>query len=95
MTKELNHFYYQIDYIDKDGLATYIDMFHDIDKGLLAVGILNRANECINKDTKFVLDKYGTHIEDSPYEDDYDNVLVESNITEALTINERVENAKG
>ena len=57
-------YYYQIDYIDKDGLATYIDTEHNRAKAIRKVNYLNYANAYINKDTKFVLDKYSFYFTD-------------------------------
>lgn len=56
-------YYYQIDYIDEDGLANYIETFDkdEKDKAIESVNILNRANACINEkhdETKYVLDYY-------------------------------------
>ena len=54
-------YYYQIDYIDKNGLANYIKSFSEDDKenAIKTVNILNQANMCINgTTTKYVLDMY-------------------------------------
>lgn len=54
-------YYYQIDYIDKNGLANYIKTFNgdERDKAIKSVNLLNQANMCINgTTTKYVLDYY-------------------------------------
>lgn len=53
-------YYYQIDYIDKDGLATYIETYKDDErsKALYDLKILNVANMCLDTTTKYILDKY-------------------------------------
>ena len=63
---ERNHnfnyeYYYQIDYIDENGLANYIKTFNkdERDKAIKSVNLLNQANMCINgTTTKYVLDYY-------------------------------------
>lgn len=84
---QYDYFYYQIDYIDKEGLANYIYTFEQDELELAKehLNILNHANGCLNADTKFVLDKYGV-IEDSD-----DDELVEHNITNVLSTNEHLE----
>lgn len=79
-------FYYQIDYIDKDGTATYIDAFNtkELNKAIKHVTILNNANYCINSNTVFVLDKYKSISED-------EGKLIEENITNAMSIEQKVE----
>ena len=58
-------YYYQIDYIDKDGLATYVDTEHNRAKAIRKVDYLNYVNSFINrKDTMFVLDKYSFYFTD-------------------------------
>lgn len=73
-------FYYQIDYIDSDGLANYIDTLHDEEKAIEHVNILNNANRCLNDDTKFVLDMYGyiPNVEES-------DVIIRENITKEFS----------
>lgn len=85
-------FYYQIDYIDKDGLATYIDTEHKRDKAIRKVNYLNYVNMAINRDTKFVLDKYSFYFteEGEPVGD----TIEEKNITDSVTIVERIERVK-
>lgn len=53
-------YYYQIDYIDRSGLANYIETFDkdERDKAIETTNTLNHANRCINKDTYYVLDYY-------------------------------------
>lgn len=84
---EYDYFYYQIDYIDKRGFANYISTFeqNELELAKEHLRILNKANRCLNEDTKFVLDKYGC-IEET----DYDEV-VEQNITSEETILEYME----
>lgn len=76
-------YYYQIDYIDADGLATCIDTFMSKQrkKAIEHVNILNKANQCLSEDTYYVLDKY---IKYDEYDDDA--ALVEDNITNASPI---------
>lgn len=53
-------YYYQIDYIDKNGLATYIETYQDDEKSkaLYDLKVLNLANRCFDTTTKYVLDRY-------------------------------------
>lgn len=54
-------YYYQIDYIDKDNRANYIQAYkHDERiKALYDLKILNASNMCLNgTTTRYVLDKY-------------------------------------
>lgn len=53
-------FYYQIDYIDENGFANYIDTFNEneLEKAKEHWKILSLALACIRIDTKFVLDMY-------------------------------------
>lgn len=91
--KEANKvYYYQIDYIDKDGLATYVDTIHDRDSAIKAVNYLNYANTSINRDTKFVLDKYSYYFteEGEPVGD----TIEEMNITDSTTTVEYIERIK-
>lgn len=63
--------YYQIDYIDENGLASYIETYHDKEKALNALMILEHARRCLSDKTKYVLDLYA-YIEDddnNPIED--------------------------
>lgn len=76
-------YYYQIDYIDENGLATYIETYHNEITAIKDVNTLNRANRCISGNTKFVLDEY-RYIEDV---EDSDEITV-YNITGAKTIDE-------
>lgn len=71
-------YYYQIDYIDVDGFAIYIDTFtsRQRKKAIERVNILNKANQCINRNTYYVLDKYINV-------DDDDTEIVEADITNA------------
>lgn len=85
-------YYYQIDYIDKDGLATYIDTEHNRAKAIHKVNYLNFANECINKDTKFVLDKYSFYF--TKEGEAVGDKIEEMNITNSETITEYVERIK-
>ena len=85
-------YYYQIDYIDKDGLANYIETYHDREQAVKAVNLLNHANRCLNRDTKFVLDKYSFYFTDEG--EPVDDTLEEENITESVTIIEHIERVK-
>lgn len=78
-------YYYQIDYIDSKGTASYINTFHDREEAIKHTNILNNANYCLHKSTKFVLDRYRC----IPGDDDSDEII-EENITNAKTINERL-----
>lgn len=84
MQKEYGY-YYQIDYIDSKGLANYIDSSHDREEAIKQTNILNQANYCLHKSTKFVLDKYRYIINV-----DETDEIIETNITDAKTINERI-----
>lgn len=84
MTKKYKY-YYQIDYIDSKGLANYIDTFDDKGEAIKHTNILNQANHCIHKSTKYVLDKY-RYIANTDGTDE----IVEANITNAKTINEYI-----
>lgn len=68
-------FYYQIDYIDNEGLAHYVESFHNFKKALKTLTILNSANEAIHyltgTNTRFQLDKYR-------YQVDKDNIPLET-----------------
>lgn len=77
-------YYYQIDYIDKEGLANYIDTFQENEKAkaIEHLKILNLANDCLNSDTEFVLDKYSYQVDDNGYAIDDTDELVETNIQE-------------
>ena len=74
--------YYQIDFIDIDGRASYIDTFtaRQREKAIKHVDILNKANQCLNKYSYYVLDKYTVS------NDEYDIEIVEKNITNARPI---------
>ena len=78
-------YFYQIDYIDKDGYANYIDTFtsRQRNKAIEHVNILNRANQCMSVDTYYVLDKYSTRDEDGETDE-----IVEENITGAMSLQE-------
>ena len=71
-------YYYQIDYIDVDRFANYIDTFtsRQRKKAIERVNILNKANQCINRNTYYVLDKYINV-------DDDDTKIIEADITNA------------
>lgn len=79
-------FYYQIDYIDGRGYANYIDTFtsRELKKAIKHVNILNNANDCINDNSFFVLDKYKSLSEDEAE-------LIEENITNAMSILQRID----
>lgn len=71
-------YYYQIDYIDKSGLANYIKTFgkDERDKAIETTNILNHANRCIDKDTYYVLDYYRYKVDiDGHAIDDSDELL--------------------
>lgn len=73
--------YYQIDYIDSEGCANYIDTFssRELNKAIKHVNILNNANACLNDDTYFVLDEYVEISEDEAE-------LIKENITNAVSL---------
>lgn len=75
-------YYYQIDFIDEQGDANYIDTFtsRQRKKAIEHTNILNRANQCISENTCYVLDKYIS------FDNDDDNEIVEADITNAETI---------
>lgn len=50
--------YYQIDYIDKNGLANYIDTLHSLREAKKNFFILTKALRCLTRETYFVLDLY-------------------------------------
>lgn len=80
MNNKKVRFYYQIDFIDIDGRAIYIDTFTSKQrkKAIEHVNILNRANQCFSGNTYYVLDKYISFNDD-------DNEIVEENITNVFT----------
>lgn len=80
MNNKKVRFYYQIDFIDIDGCAIYIDTFTSKQrkKAIEHVNILNRANQCFSGNTYYVLDKYISFNVD-------DNEIVEKNITNVFT----------
>lgn len=72
-------YYYQIDFIDEQGGANYIDTFSSRQrkKALEHLNILNQANSCLSDKTYFVLDKYVS------YDDEGDDIeVIEENITD-------------
>ena len=75
-------YYSQIDFIDANGYATYIDTFtsRQRKKAIEHVNILNKANQCLSRNTYYVLDKY---VKYDKYDDDV--ALVEDNITNVFT----------
>jgi len=76
------HYYYQIDYIDEEGVAHYIRTFKATQRrgAIKHVDAFNKMIRCINPDVYFVLDKY-------LYYNDDDIALIEENITNAESIN--------
>lgn len=76
--------FYQIDYIDAQGLLNYIYTGYDKSECITRCNILNQANACLNKNTKFVLDKYKVTNED-------ESELIAENITESETIEEHID----
>lgn len=88
MKKEYGY-YYQIDYIDSKGVANYIDTSHDREEAIKQTNILNQANFCLHKSTKFVLDKYRYIINEEETDE-----LIEANITDAETVNEHIEKSE-
>lgn len=82
MNNKKVRFYYQIDFIDIDGRATYIDTFTARQRGkaIEHVNILNRANQCLNGYSYYVLDKYAVS------NNEYGIEIVEKNITNAKPI---------
>lgn len=85
------HYFYQIDYINADNEAEYIDTFtsRQRNKAIEHVNILNRANMCLNNDTYFVLDKYASE----DYDGDTDRII-EENITGAKSIKQHCEEVR-
>lgn len=81
MNNKKARIFYQIDYIDIDGYATYIDTFasRQRKKAIEHVNILNRANHCFSRSTYYVLDKYISFNDD-------DSEIAEKNITNAKPI---------
>ena len=79
MGKQKLTYYYQIDFIDEQGNANYIDTFtsRQRKKAIEHLSILNSANQCLTNDTYFVLDKYARYDEDGNVVE-----LVEKNITD-------------
>ena len=73
--------YYQIDYIDSEGYANYIDTFssRELKEAIEHVNILNNANACLNDNTYFVLDAYAEISED-------ESELIKENITNATSL---------
>ena len=67
--------YYQIDFIDKNGLANYIDTFqeNEFEEAKKHYKMLSNALACIDKDTKYVLDLYA-HI---PSKDNSDKFIMQ------------------
>lgn len=90
--KTNKEYYYQIDYIDKDGLASYIDTEHERDKAVRKVNYLNYANASINRDTKFVLDKYSFYF--TKEGEAVGDKVEEMNITNSETVVEHIERIK-
>lgn len=84
--------YYQIDYVDNEGFATYVDTFIDREEAIEKVNYLNHINKCLNRDTKFVLDRYD--YEYNEYGEACNDSLIEENITNSITILERVDKVK-
>lgn len=72
-------YYYQIDYIDEEGLASYINTFDkdERDKAIEVANLLNQANMCINgTTTKYVLDYYRYKVDNNGHTiDDSDELL--------------------
>lgn len=73
-------YYYQIDYIDKDGKANYISTYMNDErsKALYDLKILNVANMCLDTTTKYVLDKYRYKLDtEGRVIDDTDEIIEE------------------
>jgi len=77
-------YYYQIDYIDKSGLANYIETFgkDERDKAIETTNTLNHANRCINKDTYYVLDYYRYKVDTNGNAIDDTDEIIEKDIKE-------------
>lgn len=75
--------FYQIDFIDSEGFANYIDTGYDEEDMIKKVNYLNFANQAHSRDTKYVLDVY--KVLDN--EDDYEEPI-KLNITNAETWDE-------
>lgn len=82
MNNKKARIYYQIDFIDINGRASYIDTFtaKQREKAIKHVNILNKANQCLNKYSYYVLDKYAVS------SDEYDIKIIEKNITNTKPI---------
>lgn len=85
-------YYYQIDYIDNEGYSNFITTHKNKQKAIKELDILNRANRCLNNDTKFVLDKYSIEYNEDGFP--IDDTLIEENITDSVTILEHIERVK-
>lgn len=72
--------YYQIDFIDVDGKATYIETYHNKDVALNDLKVLEHANNCLNNKTKFVLDLYAYIEEDDGNALEDSDVLIYKNV---------------
>lgn len=77
-------YYYQIDYIDENGLANYIRTFtkNKRHEAIEATKLLNQANACINKDTYYVLDCYRFKIDKNGNTIDDTEEIIEKDIKE-------------
>lgn len=78
-------YYYQIDYIDKDGRANYIETYQDDErsKALYDLKILSVSNMCINgTTTKYVLDKYRYKLDTEGRAIDDTDEIIEEDIKE-------------
>lgn len=78
-------YYYQIDYINENGIATYIETYkHDERiKALYDLKILNVSNMCLNgTTTRYVLDKYRYKLDTEGRVIDDTDEIIEKDIKE-------------
>lgn len=78
-------YYYQIDYIDKDGRANYIETYKDNErsKALYDLKILNVSNMCLNgTTTRYVLDRYRYKLDTEGRAIDDTDEIIEEDIKE-------------
>lgn len=75
-------YYYQIDYVDKDGIATYIKTYEDTERSqaLYELNTLNAANKCINDTTRYVLDKHRYKVDTNLRVIDHSDEIIEKDI---------------
>lgn len=72
--------YYQIDFIDEVGLANYIETYHNEEKALNDLKVLEHARQCLSTETKYVLDLYAYIENDDGHPVENTDVLIYKNI---------------